>query len=230
MSMLRREHIDVDLVVRMRRETVEQGEAMSIDQWKKEEKKKERQRKRGGEQKREKERERGARVWRKRRRQKERQRKEDGRILCQSNKKRRAWHGQHGAWHWPDARGLARLYRASVYGVTEYCYRGPCPGSRRAAAVSCTNFICPALPYSFSFSFFLFFLYTFLSRFFSLILCFLFFLFRFSALFDSHLPFLFSLLLHRSNNTILLRIPSWIVDVLLSLLLLFLSSRKTIHT
>lgn len=47
--MLRREHVDVDMVVRMRRETVEQGEVMSIDQWKKEEKeKKERQRKRGG--------------------------------------------------------------------------------------------------------------------------------------------------------------------------------------
>lgn len=75
MSMLRREHVDVDMVVRTRRETVEQGEAMSNGQWKKEEKeKKEGQR----------ERERGGRVWRKRRRQKERQRKEDGRILCQS--------------------------------------------------------------------------------------------------------------------------------------------------
>lgn len=51
MSMLRREHVDVDMVVRTRRETMEQGEAMSNGQWKKEEKEKkegQRERERGG--------------------------------------------------------------------------------------------------------------------------------------------------------------------------------------
>ena len=134
--------------------------------------------------------------------------------MPESNKKRRTWHGQRGAWHWPDVRGLAKLYRVSVWRYTEYCYRGPCP---YRLVEGCCGFLyklyspCSALLsplFSFYFD-------TFLSRLLFFIFCsFFLFLLRFFLLSSICIcRFLSSLLLHRSNNTILFG-PS-ILDVLL---------------
>lgn len=48
MSMLRRGHVDVDMVVRTRRKTMEQGEPMSVHQPMRREKERQAERERGG--------------------------------------------------------------------------------------------------------------------------------------------------------------------------------------
>lgn len=161
--------------------------------------------------------------------------------MPESNKKRRAWHGQRGVarrgavlgtGQMPVASPSSTVPLASVYGVTEYCYRGPRTESSLAkgySAVSCTNFTCsapsyspfpPLIFFSISFSLSYFFLFLIPSSFSSSFFCSLRFAFAASCL------RYFSIV-----STTRFFSGSWISSTFFfSFLLLFLNSRKTIHT
>lgn len=205
---------------------MEQGKAMSVHRFNRRREGRERERERG------REKERKSECMAKEETERQR-RKEDGRILCQSLiKKRRAWHGQRGVarrsavlgtGQMPVASPSCTVPLASVYGVTEYCYRGPRtedrvqPRERLLCGflyklyLLCSVLFSPS-PSSLFFD-------TFLSRFLFLIPSFFSFLLlsllRSSALFDHICRFLSSLLFHRFNNTILL----WFLDIVHVLLL-----------